>query len=123
MWGGPFVAVVRNTQVVAPTSLSLLTPIGSFPPVGFLQFSQSAWLPLVNYIVLPALQIVGFISCIAWFLVVGMAHHYNESEQMAGTIFWSFMIFVFIIPGVSALIILAFIMHLVNYVSMPTPFK
>jgi len=66
---------------------------------------------------------VGFISCVLWFLVAGGLHHYKEDgDNIASSLFWSFMIFIIFIPAATALILLAIVLHLVNYVSvLPTP--
>ena len=64
------------------------------------------------------LQTVSFISCCTWFLVVGALNHYKDEESIASPTFWSFMSFVFFIPGGAALIMLMVVLHLVNYVSV-----
>ena len=70
------------------------------------------------YFIFLHLQTVSFISCCTWFLVVGALNHYKDEESIASPTFWSFMSFVFFIPGGAALIMLMVVLHLVNYVSV-----
>ena len=49
---------------------------------------------------------------------MGALNHYKDEESIASPTFWSFMSFVFFIPGGAALIMLMVVLHLVNYVSV-----
>lgn len=51
--------------------------------------------------------------------VVGAIHHHRtaEDDDVSASIFWSFMILVFFVPSVVGLVMLAVLIHLVNYVS------
>lgn len=50
--------------------------------------------------------------------LTGMVIHHNTTDNpVSASIFWSFMILVFFVPGTVALIMVAVLIHLVNYVS------
>lgn len=52
-----------------------------------------------------------------WFLVVGGIEHHSGGVDKSASIFWLFIMFVFIIPCGIALVMLGVVLHLVNYVS------
>lgn len=79
------------------------------------------------------MQTVSVVSCLLWFLIVGVVEHHvtsaaasssaamsasaDDGDSTAATIFWCFMIFVLFVPASAALVMLGVVLHLVNYVS------
>ncbi|KAF6024855.1 hypothetical protein EB796_016842 [Bugula neritina] len=103
----------RGLQVTDSEFEDILMSLSEASRVTFFQKAVECSLPCL---LLTTMVVTVAITFSLWFLVVGaLKHHKAEDGNISGSIFWSFMILVFFIPAVTALVMVAILMHLVNY--------
>ncbi|XP_067945395.1 uncharacterized protein [Watersipora subatra] len=103
----------RGLQVTKSEFAEILHSLNEAANVTFFEKAVDCTLPCLF---LSTILTVSFISCSLWFLVAGVTHHYQDDrKQITSSLFWSFMVLIFIIPAFVACIMVFLVLHLANY--------
>ncbi|XP_067949950.1 uncharacterized protein [Watersipora subatra] len=113
VYRAPSALTRRGLQITDAEFESILKSLTEASKVSFFQKAVDCSLPTLF---LSVMAVTAAVTFSLWFLVTGALHHHSsEDADLSGSIFWSFMILVFFLPTLVALVMLAVLIHLVNY--------